>query len=262
MRRSLESMSNIYKILQESFQGIKVVKAFTMERYERRRFFLETKSLYKKSLRVAKIDAMSDPVLEILALTTVIIALLSGSYLVLRKTMFLNLGLFKLQLASHAMEIEDLLTLYVMLAGISDPIRKLANVHSKIQRGAAAADRICALMDRSPEVKDKPNARRLPRLRIDQEDSVDAEVIAHRPTIEFDQVGFAYNGREPVLRGVDLTVRHGETIAIVGPNGCGKKYADEPLAPVLGCPGPERSGSTATTSATSRSAASAARSPT
>ncbi len=157
MRRSLESMSNIYKILQESFQGIKVVKAFTMERYERRRFFLETKSLYKKSLRVAKIDAMSDPILEILALTTVIIALLSGSYLVLRKTTFLNVG-FKLQLASHAMEIEDLLTLYVMLAGISDPIRKLANVHSKIQRGAAAADRICALMDRTPEVQDKPGA--------------------------------------------------------------------------------------------------------
>ena len=83
MRRSLESMSNIYKILQESFQGIKVVKAFTMERYERRRFFLETKNLYRKSVRVAMIDAMSDPVLEMLALSTVSIALLAGSYLVL-----------------------------------------------------------------------------------------------------------------------------------------------------------------------------------
>ena len=87
------------------------------------------------------IDAMSDPVLEMLTLVTVAIALLAGSYLVLKKTIFLQLGPFQLQLASQLMAIEDLLTLYAMLAGISDPIRKLANVHSKIQRAAAAADR-------------------------------------------------------------------------------------------------------------------------
>ncbi len=86
VRRSLESMSTIYKILQESFQGIKVVKAFAMERVERRRFFGETKNLYNKSVRVAMIDAMSDPVLEMLTLTTVAIALLAGSYLVLNQT--------------------------------------------------------------------------------------------------------------------------------------------------------------------------------
>ncbi len=207
VRRSLESMSTIYKILQETFQGIMVVKAFTNERRERRRFFLETKSLYKKSVKVAKIDAMSDPVLELLALSTVLIALLSGSYLVLNKTIFLDLGLFRLQLASRPMEIEDLLYLYAMLAGMSDPVRKLANVHSRIQRAAAASDRICALMERTPTVAEKPHAVRLAR---------------HRQSIEFDQVVFAYNDREPVLRGLSLTVRHGETIALVGPNGCGK----------------------------------------
>jgi ABC-type multidrug transport system fused ATPase/permease subunit len=207
VRRSLESMSNIYKILQETLQGIVVVKAFTMERRERRRFRLETKSLYRKSVRVATIDALSDPVLEMLALTTVSIALLAGSYLVLEKTIFLDLGLFKLQLASQRPEIEDLLYLYVTLAGISDPVRKMANVHSRLQRASAAADRICSLMDRQPQVCDKPAALRLTR---------------HRNSVEFDQVSFSYDGREPVLRGVNLTVRHGETIALVGPNGCGK----------------------------------------
>ena len=135
VRKALESMSNIYKILQETFQGIKVVKAFTAERLERRRFFVETKRLYKKSVKVAMIDALSDPVLEILALSTVSIALLAGSYLVLRRTTFLDLGFFRFKLASRPMMIEDLLTLYTMLAGVSDPIRKLANVHSKIRRG-------------------------------------------------------------------------------------------------------------------------------
>ena len=207
VRKSLESMSNIYKILQESLQGIKVVKAFTMERYERRRFFLETKSLYKKSVRVAMIDALSDPVLELLALSTGSIALLSGAYLVLYHTTAIDFGLFSLQLASRPIEIEDLLTLYAMLGGVSDPVRKLANVHSKIQRASAAADRICNLMDRRPEVSDKPRAVRLHR---------------HRAAIEFEDVRFSYNGRDPVLKGLNLEVRHGETIAIVGPNGCGK----------------------------------------
>ena len=207
VRRSLESMSNIYKILQESLQGIKVVKAYTMERYERRRFFLETKSLYKKAVRVAMIDAMSDPILEMLTMTTVSIALLSGSYLVLYHTTSINFGLFRLQLAARPLEIEDLLTIYAMLAMVADPVRKLANVHSKLQRAAAAADRICALMDRTPEVTDKPRAPRLPR---------------HRASVEFEDVTFGYNGRETVLKGLNLTVRHGETIALVGPNGCGK----------------------------------------
>ncbi|WP_435017518.1 ABC transporter transmembrane domain-containing protein [Tundrisphaera sp. TA3] len=207
VRRSLESMSNIYKILQESVQGIKVVKAYTSERYERRRFFLETKSLYKKSVRVATIDALSDPVLEMLSLVTVSIALLSGSYLVLNQTTFLDLYFFKLQLSAYPMQIEDLLSLYAMLGGISDPVRKLANVHSRVQRASAAADRICALMDRRPEVADKPKAIRLHR---------------HKAAIEFEDVTFGYNGRDPIIKGLNLEVQHGETIALVGPNGCGK----------------------------------------
>lgn len=207
VRRSLESMSSIYKILQESFQGIKVVKAFGMERVERRRFFGETKNLYRKSIRVAMIDSMSDPVLEMLTLITVAIALLAGSYLVLKQSIFLDLGLFKIQLASQVMAIEDLLTLYAIMAGVSDPIRKLSNVHSKLQRAAAASDRICALMDREPRVVESATA---------------IEPRRHHKSIEFDDVAFTYDGREPVLRGVSFTVRHGETVALVGPNGCGK----------------------------------------
>src|SRR5205823_14045219 len=116
VRRSLESMSTIYKILQESFQGIKIVKAFAMERVERRRFFDETKNLYRKSVRVAMIDAMSDPVLEMLTLTTVAISLLAGSYLVLNRTVYLELRLFRFQLAAQPLAIQDLQTLYATLA--------------------------------------------------------------------------------------------------------------------------------------------------
>jgi ATP-binding cassette, subfamily B, bacterial MsbA len=105
------------------------------------------------------------------------------------------------------MAIEELLTLYAVLAGASDPIRKLANVHSKLQRAAAAADRICALMDREPQVVERATALHLPR---------------HNGSIEFDGVFFNYHDRAPLLKGISLTVNHGETIALVGPNGCGK----------------------------------------
>src|SRR5207249_10722720 len=148
-----------------------------------------------------------DPVLEMLTLTTVPIALLAGSYLVLKNKIYLELGLFRLQLAAQPMVMQDLFALYAMLAGVSDPIRKLANVHSKIQRASAAADRICALMDRTPKVVDRKHAPSLAR---------------HRQAVEFERVTFSYLAGAPVLNGVSLTVRHGEAIALVGPNGCGK----------------------------------------
>ncbi len=133
--------------------------------------------------------------------------MLAGSYLVLNQTNFLELGIIRLQLANKPMAIEDLLFLYAMLAGISDPVRKLANVHSRVQRAAAAADRICALMDREPQVVDKPKSVKL---------------VRHRRSIEFDDIKFGYGGRDPVIRGISLSIRHGETVALVGPNGCGK----------------------------------------
>ncbi len=153
------------------------------------------------------IDAMSDPVLEMLTLVTVAIALLAGSYLVLKKTIFLQLGPFQIQLASQVMAIEELLTLYAVLAGASDPIRKLSNVHSKIQRAAAAADRICAMMDREPKV-------------IESAEAID--LTRRAKVIEFRDVFFSYPGRPPLIKGISLKVQHGETIALVGPNGCGK----------------------------------------
>src|SRR6516162_9972725 len=83
-RRLLERMSNIYKILQESFLGIRVVKAFTMEPYERRRFHVATKDYYYKAMWVVNLDALSSPVIELLGVLAIAGALLGGAFLVLR----------------------------------------------------------------------------------------------------------------------------------------------------------------------------------
>src|SRR6476620_5120530 len=122
-RSLLERMSDIYKILQESFQGIRVVKAFTMEPYERRRFRNATKEYYYKAMLVVNIDALAGPIIELLGVIAVAAAFLAGAYLVLEN----KRSLFGLNMTSQLLEAESLLTLYLTLAAIADPVRKLSS---------------------------------------------------------------------------------------------------------------------------------------
>jgi ATP-binding cassette subfamily B protein/subfamily B ATP-binding cassette protein MsbA len=202
-RRLLERMSNIYKILQETFQGIRVVKAFTMEPYERRRFRGATRDYYYWAMRVVNLDALASPVVELLGVAAVAAALLAGAYLVLQR----ETHLFGLRLCTQPLEAESLLTLYAFLAAIADPVRKLSSVYTRIQSGAAAADRIFAFVDRQPRVRGNSHGRRL---------------LRHTTAIEFRDICFSYEPGRPILTNVHLRVRFGETIALVGKNGCGK----------------------------------------
>jgi ATP-binding cassette, subfamily B, bacterial MsbA len=205
--RLLERMSNIYKILQESFKGIRVVKAFTMEPYERRRFCTATKDYYHKSMMVVKLNAVSGPIIEVLGVTAVAGALLAGAYLVLSGgTDFRFLGM-SLRMTSQPLEAETLLQLYALLAAIADPVRKLSSVYTRLQSGWAAADRIFAVIDRRPRVHANSEGPRLKR---------------HAATVEFRDVCFSYGPDRPVLTNINLEVKAGEILAIVGKNGCGK----------------------------------------
>ena len=145
-RRLLERTSSIYKILQETFQGIRIVKAFTMEPYERRRFRSATKDYYHKAMWVVNLDALASPVVELMGVVAVAAALLAGSYLVLRGRQ----DLFGIQMTDWPLGHIELIQLYGWLAAIADPVRKLSSVYTRIQSGAAAADRIYAYMDRQP----------------------------------------------------------------------------------------------------------------
>jgi ATP-binding cassette subfamily B protein/subfamily B ATP-binding cassette protein MsbA len=202
-RHVLERMSNIYKILQETFLGIRVVKAFTMEPYERRRFCAATKEYYHKAMWVVKLDALSGPIIEVLGVAAVAAALLAGAYLVLNQ----ETHLFGIPMTEQPLDSDTLLTLYALLAAIADPVRKLSSVYTRIQSGGAAADRIFAFMDREPRVQRNGTGFRLPR---------------HASHIEFRDVCFSYEPGRPVLTGIHLHVHHGETIALVGKNGSGK----------------------------------------
>jgi ATP-binding cassette, subfamily B, bacterial MsbA len=202
-RRLLENMANLYKILQEAFQGVRVVKAFTMEPYERRRFRTAAREYCRKAVWVVNLDALASPIIEFLGVMAVGAAFLVGAYLVLNdETKF-----FGVQLTDRRLDYESLFFLYFLLASIADPVRKLSSVYTRIQSGTAAADRIFAFIDRQPRVTANTSAARLPK---------------HSTAIEFRDVCFSYEPGRPILTNVHLKIRFGETIALVGRNGCGK----------------------------------------
>jgi ATP-binding cassette subfamily B protein/subfamily B ATP-binding cassette protein MsbA len=202
-RHVLERMSNIYKILQESFLGIRVVKAFTMEPYERRRFCAATREYYHKSMWVVRLDALSGPIIEVLGVAAVAGALLAGAYLVVNN----ETSLLGMKMTEQPLKAETLMTLYGFLLAIADPVRKLSSVYTRMQSGGAAADRVFAYMDREPQVQRNSSGPRLAR---------------HHESIEFRDVCFSYEPGRPILTGIHLHVRHGETVALVGKNGSGK----------------------------------------
>jgi ATP-binding cassette subfamily B protein/subfamily B ATP-binding cassette protein MsbA len=202
-RRLLERISMIYKVLQETFRTIRVVKAFTMEPYERSRFHASTKDYYHKAMWVVTLDALASPVIELLGVAAVAAALLVGSYLVLRGETHIG----GMRMCDQPLGYVALLQLYGLLAAIADPVRKLSSVYTRIQSGAAAADRIYSFLDRRPRILQNSKALILPR---------------HQAHIEFRDVCFSYEPGRSVLSNVHLKVQAGEIIALVGKNGCGK----------------------------------------
>ncbi|MGL4553771.1 MAG: ABC transporter ATP-binding protein [Gemmataceae bacterium] len=222
-RRVLEQMSSIYKILQESFQNVRAVKGFTREARERRRFLEATRDYHQRATRVVFIESLCDPIIETLGLTAVALALLAGSYLVLSG----STSIFGIQLTAQPMEPETLLQLYILLAATADPVRKLSSVFTRLQSAEAAAQRVFECIDRQPAIApnaDGPRVERLPWLppRNAPEGTAGGTPMVARPHVEFRHVCFSYEKDEPALLDIHFTVRAGETVALVGPNGCGK----------------------------------------
>jgi ATP-binding cassette, subfamily B, bacterial MsbA len=189
--RSLQgSLGVLTALLQETVQGNRVVKAFGMEGYEKRRFAAENEGLFRMALRVARIRAFSTPMMEILAAFGIAGVVWYGGYSVIvgGRTQ-----------GSFLAFLTALFLLY-------DPFKGLGKTNGTLQQGMAAADRVFELLDTRSEVVDRPGAGVLP---------------AMRDGITFDGVTFRYQ-TEPVLRDVTLTLARGDVVALVGPSGGGK----------------------------------------
>jgi len=188
---SQERIADLNSMLQETITGVRVVKAFSMEEYENKRFNHHNNRFYRLMMSMARRDALVSPVTEfVVVLVTACVVLVMGKALLQGRV---DGGIFIIYLAS--------------LAAIPRPIKMIGRANNKIQRSTAALERMDEVLKMSTTVVEKANARELPPI---------------TRSIRFINVGFSYNGKEPVLEGINLEARRCEIIAIVGASGAGK----------------------------------------
>ncbi|CBE67367.1 MAG: ABC transporter ATP-binding protein [Candidatus Methylomirabilis oxygeniifera] len=186
-----EGRAELNTILQETISGVRIVKAFGMEEYERRRYRHASEQLFKAVMRIAKVDALTSPVLEVLGSVGIVVAIWVGGYLVFSKS--LTPGAFMAFLGA--------------LASLYQPVKRISQINNNIQRGMAGAARVFEIMDLRPDLVEQPGAATLGRM---------------QEGIRFHNVSFAYGSERTVLRGISFGAKLGEIVAVVGSSGAGK----------------------------------------
>jgi subfamily B ATP-binding cassette protein MsbA len=188
--RSQERMADIATLLEETIRGVRIVKAFTMEPFEIKRFHEATRKHLRWNLSAQRTQALTSPVMELLAGFCMIALFLYAHGRIAAGT--LTTGAFVSFLAA--------------LAAMYAPIKKLNKVNLSLNTALSAAERVFSMLDVDNEVKEKP----------------DAKVLASVGSgIRYEHVSFAYR-EQPVLRDLDLNVAPGEIVALVGGSGAGK----------------------------------------
>jgi subfamily B ATP-binding cassette protein MsbA len=208
-KSALQSIETIYSSVSETFESFKVVSAFSGQRRQRKQFLKANREFYTHTMKCVRMNSLIRPTSELMGVMVVMVAFAPGVYMVLEQTD----TIFGIQLAPEAMTITELMTLYVLLAGVLDPVRKLSTVFGQIKLGMASADRVFGLIARKSLVHEPEVARKM---------------VRHSKSICFKDVSFRYQtsagneARPLALDKVNLTFNFGEVVAIVGGNGSGK----------------------------------------
>lgn len=188
--RTQREMARLTSFLHETITGQRIVKAFSMEEYENKRFQQENNNLFHTILKRYKIRALSSPIMEVLGgIAVAVIIWYGGSAVISGRSTPGNFFSFT----------AALLMLY-------EPIKRINKENHNIQQGLAASERVFEIIDRNPEIKEKEGAIEL--------GNVGGE-------IEFRNVSFGYEAKT-ILKDINLKVDKNEVIAIVGESGVGK----------------------------------------
>jgi subfamily B ATP-binding cassette protein MsbA len=194
-RRGQDKLADIQNILQETITGNRIVKAFSMESWEIERFRKAAHRLFRANLRSVAAAAISSPLMDVFGAIAIALLLLLGRERIAHNQF--TLGAFGAFIAA-------VFSLY-------NPVRKFAIFNNNFQQALGASSEIFKFMDTEDDVREKPGAKPLP---------------AFASTIRFEDVSFYYedNGEasRDILRNVNLEVKAGEVLAVVGSSGAGK----------------------------------------
>lgn len=191
-KKERKKIADISGTMQEILSGIRIVKAFRMEKFELKKFRIENNKHFKFLLDRRKVKIISNPLMDLFGMLVAIgVLFLGGYYVFTKKTMTgPEFGIY----------------LYA-LQQLYRPIKKLGKANEEIQQGLAHAERIFGILDTKSNIVESANPIDIPTL---------------NDRLSFNNVNFSYNGVEQVLRGVSFEVKKGKKVAIVGPSGAGK----------------------------------------
>jgi len=191
--RTQEQLAGITSVIAETLGSIRIVNAFAMKAYEVKRFSSETQKYYKLMLRKDILRLVSSPVSEIVGASIAALLLWVGARDVL---------------LAQSITSEDFIRFILLLFSLFGPMKNLSNVFNELQNGLASADRVFSILDVKSDITNAPSALHIDSLKKD---------------IVFKDVSFHYGNKdEEVLSNINLSIKSGEIIALVGPSGGGK----------------------------------------
>ncbi len=189
-KRGQSTLGGIFSLMQESIQGTRIVKAFGMEEYEKQRFRKENEKLFKFTVRMSRVRAIMPPTMELLAALGIGGVVWYGGYSVIHGG------------RTQGQFMAFLTAMFLMY----QPFKKLAGSNTSIQQGLIAAEQVFEILDTQSDVQERVDAR---------------PASAFSRSIEFQDVSFGYDDRL-VLKNINLTIKAGEMVALVGVSGVGK----------------------------------------
>ncbi len=191
-KKRQENVAEINILLQETFLGSKIVKAFCMEEAENRRFAGLNQRLYRLVMKSVRADEITSPFMEFIGSLSLAAIIWYGGY----------------QVISGSTTPGAFFSFVTALFMMYKPIRKLTSINNRIQEAMASAERVFSVLDIREEMEDLKGAKRL---------------VGLKRKIEFKDVCFQYNAKDGfVLHGINLEIQKGEMVAVVGSSGAGK----------------------------------------